>query len=133
MISEKSFMFRLFLSLPAIVFAIVFFLLSHTPHPEFPRIGIEWEDKIAHFIAYFLFGITLILFILSNSKRFDFRWIALLTIILGSFYGLSDEFHQYFIPGRDAEFLDWIADILGTSTSLLFINALKNKLIGEYV
>ncbi|MFH1051594.1 MAG: VanZ family protein [bacterium] len=124
---------RIIFSLPVFIIAIVIFLLSHTPHPEFPKIGIVWEDKIAHLIAYFIFGGTIILFILSNSKKLNFKYIAIVSIIIGSFYGLSDEFHQYFIAGRDAEFFDWVADIAGISLSLLLIKTLKNKLIKQYV
>jgi VanZ family protein len=28
-------------------------------------------------------------------------------------YGVSDEFHQYFVPGRSVEALDVLADALG--------------------
>jgi VanZ family protein len=126
---DISIWYRLILSLPAVLIALTIFLLSHTPHPEFPKIGIVWEDKIAHLIAYFVFGISLILFIITNHKNIHFKSIVIVTLSFGAFYGLSDEFHQYFIPGRDVEFLDWVADTVGISLSLLFINILKKNII----
>jgi len=123
---------RLILSTPFFVIAILIFLFSHIPHPEFPNIGIEWEDKIMHFFVYFIFGITVIVFILSNSKKNNLRFVAIISILIGSFYGLSDEIHQYFIPGRDAEFLDWIADLFGILISLIFIKSLKRKVDKVY-
>lgn len=123
---------RFWYSLPAVLIAITIFWLSNTTHPEFPRIGIEWEDKIAHTLAYFIFGISLIMFLLSNTKSENRNKIAIFTIIIGAFYGFSDELHQYFIPGRDAEFLDWVADVVGISMSIIFIKILKNKLIESY-
>jgi len=127
-----SFKNRIIFSLPAIFIAVVIFWISHTPHPEFPKIGIVWEDKIAHVIAYFLFGLSLILFFLANIRKFDYRFIVIITMIFGTIYGCSDELHQYFIPGRDAEILDWIADMVGISLSLLLINNLKTILEKRY-
>jgi VanZ family protein len=124
---------RFWYSLPAVLIAVTIFWLSNATHPEFPHIGIEWEDKIAHSLAYFIFGISLIMFLLSNTKWDSRNKIAIVTIIIGALYGFSDELHQYFIPGRDAEFLDWVADIVGISISLIFIKILKNKLIEAYV
>ena len=37
----------------------------------------------------------------------------LLPTIIVSIYGIIDEFHQSFTPGRDATISDWIADTLG--------------------
>lgn len=35
-----------------------------------------------------------------------------------SFYGILDEFHQLYVPGRSADFYDIIADIIGASIFL---------------
>ena len=34
---------------------------------------------------------------------------------LASLYGATDEFHQSFVPGRDSDVLDWVADTLGAA------------------
>ena len=44
------------------------------------------------------------------------RVLAVLFIV--SIYGVSDEFHQYFVPGRSCDFLDWGADTLGATMFL---------------
>jgi VanZ family protein len=32
---------------------------------------------------------------------------------IASVYGITDEFHQSFVPGRDANIWDWLADTIG--------------------
>jgi len=50
------------------------------------------------------------------------RLIAM-SIFLTALYGASDEIHQYFVPSRSAEFLDFAADaiggILGVMTAMI--------------
>ncbi len=36
-----------------------------------------------------------------------------MVILAVSLFGLSDEFHQAYTPGRAVEFADWVADTLG--------------------
>lgn len=44
------------------------------------------------------------------KKRF---WrISLTAFFLSSFYGFTDELHQYFVPGRFADPMDWLVDSL---------------------
>lgn len=64
------------------------------PHP--------W-DKGAHFLAYGLLG-----FLLGVGLR-DFRP----AFFLAAMYGVVDEGHQSFVPGREAFGLDLLADFLG--------------------
>ncbi|MFQ6057200.1 MAG: VanZ family protein, partial [Methanosarcinales archaeon] len=50
--------------------------------------------------------------------------IILLVIIVCSLYGIADEIHQHFVPGRDCSGLDMIANfagsLLGVSINLKF-------------
>lgn len=60
-------------------------------------------DKAAHFFSFALLGF---LFAKSfNNPRIGFLVAAL--------YGIADEIHQSFVPMRDADFWDWVADALG--------------------
>ena len=45
-------------------------------------------------------------------------WRALL---LAALYAATDEFHQGFVPGRNARLFDWSVDVLGASLGLLAI------------
>jgi VanZ family protein len=46
----------------------------------------------------------------AHGYRPEQAWVICLLVGL---YGISDEFHQYFIPGRMADVLDAAADIAG--------------------
>ncbi|MCK9425558.1 MAG: VanZ family protein [Ignavibacteriaceae bacterium] len=97
---------------PLIAYWIVLFLATTLPTTKIPHTGIN--DKIEHLLGYFLLA-----FLLSNTlyfqnknkifKKFPIS-IALLIVAL---YGIVDEVHQYFIPGRLCDFYDWTADVTG--------------------
>jgi VanZ family protein len=39
----------------------------------------------------------------------------ILTACIAAVYGIVDEIHQYFVPGRDCSPWDWVADALGAA------------------
>ena len=41
--------------------------------------------------------------------------VVLLTIVCATAYGISDEFHQWFVPGRTADVHDVMADAIGAT------------------
>lgn len=81
----------------------VIFYLSHQPTlplpPLFPN-----ADKLMHFGAYAVLG-----FLFSWASGVGVFW----SVIFSSLYGISDEFHQSFVPGREVSAWDWLADSVG--------------------
>ncbi len=74
--------------------------------------------KTAHFILYLLFGtISFSLFYLYFPQKLCFT--AVFSWIFSTIYAISDEIHQYFIPGRSAEISDVILDSLGALVGIL--------------
>jgi len=51
-----------------------------------------------------------------------------LSLLVGILYGLFDEVHQYFVPGRFASITDWIADITGIIVMIYIFRLFHNKL-----
>ena len=91
----------------------------------------EYPDKVGHMILYVFFGMLLYL-TLKNSQYPSFRDNAmLLAIAIGILYGMSDEFHQSFVPGRNADIGDLAADGIGVTLAQTFI-FLKDKLYKIY-
>jgi len=83
--------------------------------------------KGAHFFIFFVlaFCVTNTVRQITNSKKHIF-WIAL---CISSFYAVTDELHQYFVPGRAAMWQDWMIDTLGALFGVIFALCLfrKNK------
>lgn len=107
---------KLIFSLPLILCSIFIFIASHQEGAPFDTSVFIFQDKVFHFIAYFIYGLTIQLFLLKY-RMVKSKYI-IYTILIGSLYGLSDEIHQYFIPNRSTEFFDWLADTLGVICSL---------------
>ena len=80
-------------------------------------------DKILHLIAFFIYGLSLQFFFIAlfQKNKTNNKKYAILTIIVGFTFALSDEIHQYFVPGRRADIIDLLVDWLGICLSLLCI------------
>ena len=48
---------------------------------------------------------------------------SVVLILLGALYGLTDEWHQSFVPGREVSALDWLADLCGVTLGYLAASA----------
>ena len=98
--------------LPVLVYCVAIFIQSSFPTtrqlPQWPH-----QDKILHLAAYALLGF-LFFRALATGRFAENRNLALiLSILFASLYGLSDEIHQSFVPGRSAEAADALADLAG--------------------
>lgn len=90
-------------------YMLTIFLLSSFSGARLPHLPVNF-DKVVHALIY----VPLSFFIYSALKRSGFRKYVFVTAFLfASLYGVSDEFHQSFVPGRDAAVGDLFADFLG--------------------
>ncbi|MDP1990417.1 MAG: VanZ family protein [Syntrophales bacterium] len=108
---------ELIYGVPVLVYAGLIFLLSSVP--KFPDMFPSFSgfDKIAHFSEYYLFGCLICRWLLTEKSRFANRHALFLTILIGTLYGISDEWHQSFVPGRDASIWDAVVDALAVVTA----------------
>ena len=106
--------------LPALAWAGLIFTLSSIPHLSTPEMGIEWSDKLAHGVEYGIFGYLLARAIQSYLPHGSAVRISGWAIALGVLWALSDEFHQYFVPGREVSGTDFLADGVGVVVAQVF-------------
>lgn len=100
--------------LPLILYCLLIYIQSANPSPEqipsFPFV-----DKLLHFTAYGIMGILFYRAYLTLQLKENERMLMLLSVVSATLYGISDEFHQSFVPFRDAEIADIIADLIGSA------------------
>ncbi|MDR1898725.1 MAG: VanZ family protein [Treponema sp.] len=98
--------------MPAILIAAgIWFLSSRSILPK-PK-GIFGYDKLQHLLAYAALAGAAGLWV--SPERWKRRGLVMTGLVAAaaSVYGITDELHQYFVPGRDCNIRDWAADTLG--------------------
>ncbi len=106
---------------PVIFQAGLIFFLSSLSHPSIP--GVQVPDKLAHVAIYSMLGALLgraVAHSISLKTVGKNRIILLIVALACLLYGVSDEFHQSFVPGRSVEFFDVVADLTGGFLGGLF-------------
>lgn len=97
--------------LPVFIWAFLIFYLSSLPIPAVSAVG--WQEfavkKFAHMVVY---GVLAIL--LYRTLKFEnIRRAAILSVAISALYGVTDEYHQSFTPGRGPSIKDVIFDTIG--------------------
>lgn len=102
--------------------------ISLIPADEIPKsklFGIPHFDKMVHFGIYFIFSIFLAS--MFNKPAINKLKTVIIIIVLNIFIGGTIEYLQDILPvNRSGSYLDFLADILGCLTALLFYYHLKN-------
>ena len=98
--------------LPLIIYCLAIYIQSDFPSPE--RIpSFQFSDKVLHFLAYAVMGVLFYRAYQTLRIKDNLRMLMLLSVVSASLYGIGDEIHQHFVPFRDADILDAIANTLG--------------------
>ena len=85
--------------------------------------------KLAHYAIYIIGGILIYSFM--NTFSMTMKRSFLFSQIIGTGYAITDEWHQYFIPGRSAQISDILLDAFGVLTGIIMmilLQALYNKI-----
>jgi VanZ family protein len=99
---------------PILFYCLLIFIQSSCPAPKIEP-NVPNFDKVLHFLGYALLGALFLRAFYATSINHRLKLIFLLSVILSGLYGISDEFHQSFVPYRDASAMDALADILGSA------------------
>ena len=75
--------------------------------------------KLAHFAVYTVVGFSTMGFMCTFDIRNIFK--VLISFSVGVIYAISDEVHQYFIPGRSARIIDVCIDSTGVLTGIFIL------------
>jgi VanZ family protein len=98
---------------PVIAWMAAIFIASSVPDVGSGLGGVS--DKAVHLGVYAVLGLVLA----RALSRARWRQITMRTVfasvVLSVLYGLTDEWHQTFVPGRSAELADLAADAVGAA------------------
>lgn len=102
--------------LPPVAVAVLIFVLSS--RPALPGLGIPHADKVAHVGIFALLSATLYRSSLASGVPYP----GLVAFVVAALYGVADEWHQAYVPGRTQDVLDVLADSVG---ALIGVGLLK--------
>ena len=98
--------------LPLILYCLLIYIQSAHPSPkQIP--SFPFVDKVLHFAAYGIMGILFYRAYQTLRIKNNIQLLMVLSVVSASLYGISDEIHQSFVPFREAEVADVIADTIG--------------------
>jgi len=85
------------------------------------------RDKGIHFVEYAVLG-WLCAVASSRTWPTASAWrTAAFAVFISVLWGLSDEIHQAFVPGRSSEVADVVADLFGSTVGAVGPHLLSNR------
>ncbi len=98
--------------LPGLLLGVILFgLFVPGSHPSSGGLFIPPWDKLAHFTIFAILAAS----IQARWPRLLPLWVIALAVLVG----ITDELHQLLVPGRQADWSDGLADLLGSISGLL--------------
>jgi VanZ family protein len=131
----------LFYLLPAVGYAALIFALSSSSLDIEELRPVFEYDKLLHLVEYYILGYLLMRAFTTSDVPFLAASPVAAAILVGCAYGLSDEIHQAFVPGRDCSLMDFLFDAAGATLAactyscvrhqLGFVRTLENRIEAE--
>jgi VanZ family protein len=107
----------LWLWAPVAVYMAAIFGASSISEP--PGVPGGPSDKILHAAVYAVLGALLVRALAGGLTGRVTARTALLAAFIASGYGITDEVHQYFVPLRNMDAVDVLADAAGAGAAAL--------------
>ena len=116
---------------PVYFYAGAIFLWSSLPRPLPPGIDVPHLDKALHTIEYALFGFLLARALSADSPAALRRQFRLWAVLFAVLYGVSDEWHQSFVPMRRSTVWDVVFDGVGAVIGQLLFKTKGGPVLKE--
>lgn len=112
--------------IPAICWmGVIFYLSSRTGSDLQSMFPIFDSLNFGHVIAYFVLALLFYWALYQpNRNKLTIRLVAIFLCFL---YGLTDEWHQSFVPGRAPDWRDIVNDVLGASLAMIALRFYRRK------
>lgn len=104
---------------PLAAWMALIWLLSAQPG-DVLSVGWEIPDKLAHAVVYLVLG-------LLAARAVGPRGSGAAVLGLAAGWGALDELHQRFVPLRQADPRDWLADLVGAACGLGLVRLWRRR------
>jgi len=98
--------------IPVIICANIIFYFSSIPGECITPV-FQYQDVVLHLLEYCALAVLLSRALKEYFPRVVLKKRYALVFIICALFALSDEFHQFFVPGRCAAFVDFLSDCAG--------------------
>ena len=110
------------------------FYLSSQADVDLPSI-VPQSDKVLHLAAYAVLGVLAYRFFQQLLPGKTPVFVVMVAFLFALVYGVSDEFHQSFVSGRDSSCFDILADgaggYLGARVTMLIFRKGREEMIDD--
>ena len=133
MVNENIFRRKSWYLVAMIAYMVIVFLFSSTPQKSIPSLSL-WSftvsSTVKHIGEYFILSLLIFLWLI-NTERFKpvYFHVFLITVVVSSIYGITDELHQTLVPTRYGTVPDMLSNFFGSIliAPLVALHAQKNK------
>ncbi|MBS1271599.1 MAG: hypothetical protein MAGBODY4_00731 [Candidatus Marinimicrobia bacterium] len=109
-------------------YMVLIFIVSAIPGNTLSETGLFHHDKLLHLLEYGVLGVLCGWVVIQPGDLTAANWVEYaLAIGIGWLFAVSDEIHQYFVPGRMMELNDFIADAAGIILGVLLYRFILAK------
>ncbi|HET9417260.1 MAG TPA: VanZ family protein [Candidatus Limnocylindria bacterium] len=101
-----------------VAWALAIFVLSSQPGDPgsgLTRLRLSWE-KVAHFTVYAVLSLGIANALTASGVRSRRYWW---TFVMCALYAVTDEIHQFLVPGRSPSIYDVAIDLLGATAGFI--------------
>ncbi|MFP4501154.1 MAG: VanZ family protein [Candidatus Hydrogenedentota bacterium] len=95
------------------VYCAALFMLSASPNPAPGISRFPGADKAGHAVLYGGLAAAVGIGMRRSQRAYSPRTLFYVPVIFAAAYGVSDEVHQWFVPGRTLDVWDVLADAAG--------------------
>jgi len=93
--------------------------MSSLSKPPVPKLKFFEIDKLYHLIEYGILSFLSLRAFMNSPRKILSSDAVFFTVLTTVVFGLTDEIHQAFVPGRSSNIADWVFDSLGAVAGVL--------------
>ncbi len=109
----RLFALNLYYRLPVVIVCIAIFWQSALPSLLEEQL-FPYSDKVFHAVTYAVLAFLIARNLKKEKPLWRLRQLWIASVVLAGLYGVSDEFHQFFVPSRVCSLWDMVANIIGS-------------------